>query len=406
MAAAGCGVSTPASVPDGGQDAADGDSDIAVGGDADADAVVDADAVAVDADAAVDADPDLDVAHDSDVEVDVEPNPQTVVCEEDGSATVCEAEEDCYNVGPCTLGCDEELGGCWVPSNVPPELIDEESGDLDLTGWGPIVTIDSDTGSIAGVIATFRGEVEGFDEATGTTFTVVAQIDESEVGVLAVGAVTVPPEVIVRIVGSRPLVLLARGDVFIGGWVDLGARGQHPGPGGWAGGEPGEAGAGPCGGETGHLEQECIPFCASGGGGGGHGGRGGIGGRIDWVVSDLAGTLNGGAGGESCGGASLVPLAGGSGGAGGTLSEEDRPEMPGPGGGGGGAIQISSTGTITIAPGGGINAPGDGGNLTLRGAGAGGGSGGAILLEAVSVNLGVLSFVTASGGGGGGGDCT
>jgi len=352
---------------------------------------------------------DADEEHlEADVEVEAEADipPLDLTCEDDGTATTCPDEEECVTLGPCSLGCDESAGACYVPSNIPPELVGEATGDLDLSTGGSLVVIDTDTGEIAGLAGQIRDAVIGMDESTGTAFTVVEQPGGPELAVFSTGTFTVPAGVYVGVIGARPLVVAAEGAVTILGRIDAGAHGEAGGSGGFDGGAPGEDGAGDGGGRVGVLEQGCSPFCASGGGGGGFGGRGGDGGAVVWALGDESGTVAGGLGGIVYGEASLSPLVGGSGGAGGTLSEEDRPEIPGPGGGGGGAIQLVSAESVTIGDGGVIAVPGDGGGETLRGGGSGGGSGGAVLIEAPDVTISSLGVVAANGGGGSGGDCT
>jgi hypothetical protein len=384
---------------------------------ADADQPPDADRDVADADHAQDADPDLDAVWDADPdlpdaedeaesEMDALP-PHELTCNEDGTATICLVEEDsCTTIGPCTLGCDEEAGACYVPSNVSPELLDRALGDLDLAGVGATAAIDTDTGAVTGEGGTIRAAGPGVDAATGTSFAVVTQEGGPELGVLSVGRFGLPAGTTMTVSGTRPLVILAGDEVTIDGVIDVGAQGMKAGPGGYDGGDIGARGNGPSPGEIGELEKTCLPFCATGGGGGGFGGIGGDGGAVVWAVADAgSGTAQGGRGGRKCGTAWLTPLFGGSGGAGGTRSEEEgRLQEPGPGGGGGGAIQISSAVSITI--GGGITAPGDGGRETQRGGGAGGGAGGAVLLESPSLTLRPGAFLAANGGGGGGGDCT
>lgn len=357
---------------------------------------------ASDSDIETESDADME----GDAECDVDIPPLDITCEEDGTATTCTAEEECISLGPCPLGCDEAAGACYVPSNVPADIVGEAAGDLDISWAGSSVLINADTGQIAGSLGQLRPPMEGIDPETDTGFSAIAQPDGPELAVLTLGSFTVPAGVEVYVVGARPLAIVAAGEVAIFGTIDVGAVGEVGGPGGFDGGAPGAAGHGDCGGQMGLLESSCAPFCASGGGGGGHGGAGGRGGAMEWVLGEEAGVVDGGLGGSRCGSALLVPLVGGSGGAGGTLSEEDRPEVPGPGGGGGGAIQVTSTTSISLGPGGVIAAPGDGGAETLRGGGAGGGSGGAVLLEAPIVVVNTAAFVTANGGGGGGGDCT
>ncbi len=224
-------------------------------------------------------------------------------------------------------------------------------------------------------------------------------------------------------VGRRPLVVLARGEVVVGGLVSVGADRlpgeRHAGAGGYTGAEashrdgygPGAGSNGiadgsvePCAGGDACDVTECVDVTGGGGGGGaGHGTDGGRGG---------AGARDTGEPGLVYGEPTLVPLAGGSGGgAGGSGPGSGCSGQPtgGEGGHGGGALQISAAVSVTVrgtldARGGG----GRGGRLPERsdfapdyhwGAGGGGGSGGAILIEAPRVV--VEGQVAANGGAGG-----
>lgn len=190
---------------------------------------------------------------------------------------------------------------------------------------------------------------------------------------------------------GAPVVWLAMGDVNFGGGATAApnisvdgnvqaesARFADPGPGGFAGGAgsitplEGSAGFGPGGGERGEM--------GSSGGGGSYGLPGVTGHDVDG---------GGGAPGQVYGNSTIVPLIGGSGGAGNALAG------PAGGGAGGGAILIASSGSINLGPSSdefAIHANGGGGN--------GGGSGGAIRLIANTISgAGQLRALGAVGGG-------
>jgi hypothetical protein len=138
---------------------------------------------------------------------------------------------------------------------------------------------------------------------------------------------------------NTPVTILAQGNVFIAGQIFLSASGQTPGPGGFYGGNGGQAGFGPGGG-----------------------------------AAATAGTW--------IGPLSLVPPVGGSGGGGGCVDAVNAP-----GGGGGGAIVIASSTLINVS--GQIiadGAPGSGGRCTSTPPG-GPGSGGAIRLVANAITV-------------------
>lgn len=307
----------------------------------------------------------------------------------------------------CPLGIDEDLFACYLVSNIPDDCFEEGLGDLDFFGAESPVVIDSDSGAISSPAGVIR---EGglSDSATLTSFRVTDQEDGSSLGVLSVNDLILPEGVEVRVVGPLPLAIAATGEVQINGTLDVGARGLEPGPGGHAGGAPGHAAEGPCGGSLGEGIDTCLHLCTSGSGGGGHGGLGGAGGPVNYAADLENGpvTYPKTPGGAFCGSASLIPLAGGAGGAGGAFPEGWAESSPGAGGAGGGAIQISAVVSIRIGAQGIITAPGEGGETADDAGGAGGGAGGAILLESPSVQIDSSAILAANGGGGGAGDCT
>ena len=207
----------------------------------------------------------------------------------------------------------------------------------------------------------------------------------------------------VRDSGSRPLALLARGDITLDGVVDVSgagdggnfsANGYAAGPGGGGGGGGGvrvnPAGAGGPGfvngGNGDSFGDGGNGGSVSPGGGGGEGAGGAFGG------SGGNGAFNGEPGGQAYGNLA-ASLQGGSGGVGSGGSG---------GGGGGGAVEVDSGGVLRIT-----------GTLTAAGGGVsdvdvGGGAGGGILLSGGRVALAAACRITAQGGasssrGGGGG---
>jgi hypothetical protein len=182
------------------------------------------------------------------------------------------------------------------------------------------------------------------------------------------------------IVGSRPLAIIADGDIHIEGLLAAQGlcAGNTPGPGGFAGGTGGNAAdvvsGGGGGGDT---------TSGRGGGGGGHASTGG-GGGVATGQSAVAG-------GSPFGDERITIMRGGGGGGGGGNNG-------GSGGGGGGALQLVSNGTIMIVAPGGINAGGCAGKV--GDAGGGGGAGGTIVLEAPTVTVGGVLAVNGGGGAG------
>ncbi len=307
----------------------------------------------------------------------------------------------------CPLGSDETTSACHTASNIPDDCFAEELGDLDFSGAGSPVIIDSDNGEILSPTGVIRPAGTN-DSNTSTIFQATTQEDGSGLGVLSMRNFTLPVGVEVQVTGGIAFAIAATGDVQIDGTLDVGAQGVDPGPGGFAGGAPGFAGEGACGGSLGQGTNICPDLCASGGGGGGHGGLGGEGGAVNYSANLTNGPITYGEtpGGGLCGSPSLIPLMGGPGGAGGAFAEGYANSLPGRGGAGGGAIQISAASSIRIGAQGIITAAGQGGAETISGGGTGGGAGGAILLESPSVLIDSSAILAANGGGGGGGDCT
>jgi hypothetical protein len=217
-----------------------------------------------------------------------------------------------------------------------------------------------------------------------------------ELAILYLADWTVAEGVTVRVTGSRPLVVIASGNIELRGVIDAGAHGLVSGPGGAA------AGLGQGAGQSGvHVDD----FLDPGGGGAGHateGARGGHG--CEAGCADVA-VATGGPGGPAYGDPIVSVLTGGSGGglgaAGGSLACP-----PGVGGAGGGAVQLYAVGTITVAASGGISVGGAGGAGGFAvgcsdSGGGGGGSGGVVYLQARAIEL---AGVLAANGGGGGSD--
>lgn len=382
---------------------------------ADADGVTDGDAdsdVDGDTDGDVDGDTDGDADGDTDGDADDETppacEPDEVACSDSENARVCE-DGSWVDVGACFLGCEPEAALCRVPSNVDVDTlrIDESALSDLLFPADSSVSVNTDDGSILNDTAssTIREPLEDAILA-GVGFYLQRQDDDAPpLGVFVVHDLTIPETTTVTITGSAAVVVLATGAVTIDGTVDGGANAQRGGSGGGDGGAAESAGTGLCPGAPGGAVSTCPHVCASGSGGGGYSGAGGDGSAVDChVAEDIV--IAAGAGGGLCGNAELIPLQGGSGGAGGPAVPDETSTDPGSGGGGGGAIQISARGSLTIGATAVITVPGGGGGETISAGGAGGGSGGAVLLEAPVITTAATAIIAANGGGGGGGDCT
>lgn len=260
---------------------------------------------------------------------------------------------------------------------------DGDAGTAPLT-LGGAITIDTSAPSITGVTL-----------PPGVTLDVRPQLGGGpDLAVLHVGALDVSAGAVVKIIGTRPLVIAAGGAVDVAGKLDAGAHALVPGAGGAA------PGMGDGAGQKGLHETSNLSD--SGGGGAGYGTAGAAGGAI----STNGCSVNPGAAGIAYGNATIATLTGGSGG--GTTSATAC--TPDPGGAGGGALQITSASTITIETSGQLLAGGGGGRggtdcgQSDVNSGPGGGSGGAIVLEASAIsNAGVIA---ANGGGGGGSSST
>ncbi len=236
---------------------------------------------------------------------------------------------------------------------------------------------------------TYTADTTTLKITDGSAATVATGTNQGGVAVFSFGDVTIAGGVTINASGSRPLKIVASGDMTVVGTIngngasavdfDQGA-GAAGGPGGGAGGSGNittwTKGVGPGGGGR-------AANAADGGAGGGFGGKGARGG-----TQNGGGVGVGGAAGVVNGDLNLA-LAGGSGGSG---SSDVA------GGGGGGAIALFAD-NLTVS--GIIFADGGGGGV---GSGAsGGGSGGGITVHGDCVE--VTGFLVARGGDGGRGGC-
>ena len=316
-----------------------------------------------------------------------------------------------YLIGLMLTGCGFSVtggaspsgdGGVDAPSTIdaPPSLIDAPM-TIDappVTPPGPQVahlsaadelplnsTVDYTLGSGTITVDTTAGTIMPAPPAG-----VVVRMAQQEGGGLALLVVQarnlrVPVGSILRVTGTRGLVLVATAELRIEGLLDASASGGTPGAGGYpASNGPGEGGDGIAAG--GNYD--------TGAAGGSFGTRGGAGGPTSANVTA-------GPNGANPYGAAMLPmLFGGSGGG------NSSPATCGAGGAGGGAVQLTAP-TVVIS--GGVRANGGGGQGGREclngeaGSGAGGGSGGAIFVEATVLDG--AGGVYATGGGGGGGGC-
>ena len=328
----------------------------------------------------------------------------TFACETDeqcrGAATpgICEPTGFCaFGDATCPSGerydpfAGDGLGGECVPENVGPD----GGGVRDVphlpASAETLGTDDLQLGDIT--IDTTQLAIPNLP--SGVTVDQVAQDPGGpELMVIHARDVQIAAGATVRIVGSRPLVILAR-RITVDGTLDASADLDTPGGGGY--GPAMGTGAGGAGTHNG-IDHD------SGGGGGGFGTAAGAGGAAGTMAGCASGaTATAGLAGIAVGSDVLAVLEGGSGGASGAMGTCTTSN----GGAGGGAVQLSAYETLTIT---GVIAAGGGGglggvfcNTNDAGAGSGGGAGGAIYLDAPMVMHGGL--LAANGGGGGGGGC-
>ena len=211
--------------------------------------------------------------------------------------------------------------------------------------------------------------------------------------IVAGSTISVAPAVVLRAVGTRPLVLAATGDISVEGTIDVSSRRASS-----AAAMDESLGAAATSKECGMFGRDSQGLVEGGGGGAGasfgaEGGQGGDGnyendlmraqGGLPNALIPMPMMLRGGCRGQKGGGSSAIGTDGGAGG------------PPG------GAVYLVSKKAISIKPTGRIAANGGGGlGGGVQAGGGGGGSGGLIVLEAP----GVVRNGTLSANGGGGGE--
>jgi hypothetical protein len=288
---------------------------------------------------------------------------------------------------------DEVVGpDAGPPRETPPADVPRVEGVLHLPpdAW---YAGTADVALTGGEIDTDELTIPSGALPDGVLFDVWPQPGGPELAVLHIKALTIAPDSTVRVVGGRPLIVIAAEDITVDGILDAGARRAEPG----AGGSP--PAEGPGAGGTG--EHESVRD--GGGGGGGSGDLGAEGGDAT-IFNPLAADADGGSGGVTHLDAEVSVLAGGSGGGLGNGCITDP-------GAGGGAIQLTSAtrvainGALSAGGGGGGGGLGEAASAGLEcdgfGSGSGGGAGGAIVIQSPVLRL--LGDVSANGGGGGGG---
>jgi hypothetical protein len=265
----------------------------------------------------------------------------------------------------------------FAPSNLPEDIACEATEELVISaencGGNVELCIHTDLGIISATCSPYSiGGCVDMDYG----FQVIEQSDLSEIGVFTARSIRIDPTMRIRVVGQRPLVLVASDSIEVLGAITATPRStRHQGN---AGGftTPDNAdegpGAGPGGGHRGSN--------GMGAGGGSYCGPGGNGG-LALDPDGMGGAVNGTA--------EVIPLRGGSSGGSTWITT---------GGSGGGAVQLVAGEVINITDLGSIHVGGAGGHQH----GAGAGSGGAILLESQVVLM--AGALAANGGGGAGGN--
>ncbi len=340
---------------------------------------------------AITVDDDLDCSNGSNGESEVD----TDCDDEDGSVNPS-MDDICNGVNDDCLGTtDDACGGFdYMPGNLDPRSIDFGAQPSATLNCGGTTTVNSTDPDGAGP------EVATITNWCGTAPTPMA-LDQSggpQAVVIPLSGLTISGGNTLRLIGSRPVILVVAGDVNIDGLIDADANGTVAGAGGnWS------CGASQGGNGSGNWENYRG---ASGGGGGGFATAGGNGGLADSdpdVILFGDGTTDlGGSAGQPRADLDLTPLVGGcAGGSAGGCGTA--------GAAGGGAVQISASGTLNVNVTGTIRANGGNGAVpcgdTQEGGGTGGGSGGAILLESTGGSMSGSLEANGGNGGGNGEDC-
>jgi hypothetical protein len=282
-----------------------------------------------------------------------------------------------------------------IPGDAPPECLSWDPHYFDAC-LVPAADDDWTINNGTHVYDSAADTYDGADVATviGAGHSPVIDIAGAPVRVLVVKDFTINNPATLQIVGDKPVVIAAWGNITASGELDASSvRGGRTG-----------AGANPAACATGGATpgQIAVASGGSGGGAGGaFGGNGGPGGRGD------DNTRAGGSGGTALASAP-AGIRGGcpgsaSGAAGPSVEVGPPDETVSSGGAGGGAVLLTARGNVTVTNTGVVRAGGAGGagspNDTACG-GGGGGSGGFVGLEAGG-NLTMDGDILANGGGGG-----
>jgi len=284
----------------------------------------------------------------------------------------------------------------WDPRHFDACMIPAPGTGLDLSEPGTYV-LNTTT-------ATLQSPLNAVTSLAAFSATIAQGAGEPTAFLISVEALNVRASATLRVVGDKPLIVAAWGEINVAGTIDAGSKLTTLDPGSGlalvtttsvgAGADPTSCNANRAtAGGDGNSG-------SGGGGGGGFRGAGGAGGRGDTggpIAAGMAGTalaaapsiVRGGCGGAISGRAGSGAIA------------PSTAQTQSPAGPGGGAIQLSARGTITIT--GAIVAGGAGGGPAQRGSACGGGgagSGGFIGLDAPTMTI-TNATLAANGGGGG-----
>lgn len=293
------------------------------------------------------------------------------------SVGVCSAQGECVPViDGGTDGGGGSIDAGFIPSNFDPSQLPPTSVNAVFTCNATLTVNDNSVN--------LRGDSNGCAVPTIPSVT-LTRPSPPNVVLMAMSSLTINPNVTLRVVGSRPVIFAVLNDATINGSLNASAvDSSSSGPGG-------------------NHDSFCSGFRGTAGSSAGTPGGGGGGGAFGSAGSNGGsgkGQTNNGTGAGVNGEDTLIPLRGGCAGANG------GGWFAGAQGRAGGAVQLSAFGTLTVN--GRVYASGTPGrgSFGFSSGGGGGGSGGGIVLEALHVQLGASSRVTANGGGGGAGGTT
>jgi hypothetical protein len=311
----------------------------------------------------------------------------------DGDAMV-----DCVDPCPYTFGDDGGTGQClfgYDPSNFDPGMIDfTDAPHAQIECDLQIDTTDPDGNLGEGVVSMSPW----CGPSDKPAFVTQPQDAGPELVIMVVSSLVLTQGHKLRVIGNRPLIVAAAGDITIHGTVSTRALGTSPGAGGHVS----------CSGGTGDNGSVATSTSTGGGGGGG-----GAFGEIGGDGGDGYALLNpplGGDGGDPESDETVMPLRGGCrgghGGRGVGSAGGGFDAVGGLAGAGGGAVQLSAAGKLTLSGTAVVSASGGGGlkGVDPRDGGGGGGSGGALVLEGGVFDSATGAWATANGGGGAAGN--